>query len=133
MDYLGLIILILLFVLMYYLPIIYKNWKFNKKLRKNNEKNINGYVYIMSNPAFKETIYKIGQTSKKDINERRKGLDNTSVPLPFEVEILIPHHAPAELENYLHKKFKKYRLRNRREFFSMNINIIEKELIKLNY
>jgi len=133
MDYLGLFLLLAFFIFIYFIPTFYQNWIFRKKMRNSNEKNINGYVYIISNPAFKEDIYKIGMTSKKDIKERLKSLDNTSTPLPFVVDILIPHHSPKKLETYLHNKFKNYRLRNRREFFSIKKEIIEKELKKLNY
>ena len=41
-----------------------------------------GYIYIFTNPSFREDWVKIGKT--KNVSERLRSLDNTSVPLPFE-------------------------------------------------
>jgi len=43
-----------------------------------------GYVYILTNPSFKEDWVKIGKSSRP-VDVRSKELDNTAVPLPFEV------------------------------------------------
>ena len=43
-----------------------------------------GYVYILTNPSFKEDWVKIGKTAR-EVNVRSKELDNTAVPLPFEI------------------------------------------------
>lgn len=43
-----------------------------------------GCVYILTNPSFREDWIKIGKT-KNPVNLRSKELDNTSIPLPFEV------------------------------------------------
>ena len=42
-----------------------------------------GYVYILTNPSFKEDWIKIGNSSRP-VDIRSKELDNTAVPLPFE-------------------------------------------------
>ena len=43
-----------------------------------------GYVYILTNPSFREDWVKIGKSSRPaDI--RAKEMDNTAVPLPFEI------------------------------------------------
>lgn len=46
--------------------------------------NAPGYVYILTNPSFREDWVKIGKSSRP-VNVRSKELDNTSVPLPFEI------------------------------------------------
>jgi hypothetical protein len=43
-----------------------------------------GYVYILTNPSFCEDWLKIGKSSRL-VNVRSKELDNTTVPLPFEI------------------------------------------------
>ena len=43
-----------------------------------------GYVYILTNPSFREGWVKIGKSSRPG-NVRSKELDNTAVPLPFEI------------------------------------------------
>ena len=47
----------------------------------NNEP---GYVYILTNPSFREDWVKIGKSSRP-VDVRSKELDNTAVPLPFEI------------------------------------------------
>lgn len=43
-----------------------------------------GYVYILTNPSFREDWVKIGKSSRS-VDVRSKELDNTEVPLPFEI------------------------------------------------
>ena len=43
-----------------------------------------GYVYILINPSFREDWVKIGKSSRP-VDVRSKELDNTAVPLPFEI------------------------------------------------
>lgn len=43
-----------------------------------------GYVYILTNPSFREDWIKIGKSSRP-VDIRSKELDNTAVPLPFEI------------------------------------------------
>ena len=43
-----------------------------------------GYVYILTNESFREDWVKIGKSSRP-VNIRSKELDNTAVPLPFNI------------------------------------------------
>lgn len=43
-----------------------------------------GFVYILTNPSFREDWVKIGK-SARPVDVRSKELDNTAVPLPFEI------------------------------------------------
>ncbi len=42
-----------------------------------------GFVYILTNPSFREDWVKIGKSSRP-VDVRSKELDNTAVPLQFE-------------------------------------------------
>ena len=61
-----------------------------------------GYVYILTNPSFKEDWVKIGKSSRP-VNVRSKELDNTAVPLPFEIFATIRTVKFNEVEKLIHK------------------------------
>ena len=50
----------------------------------NNNGTEKGYVYILTNQSFREDWIKIGKSSRP-VDVRSKELDNTAVPLPFEI------------------------------------------------
>ena len=79
-----------------------------------------GYVYILTNPSFREDWVKIGKT--KNMEERLRTLDNTSVPLPFEVFATLKTLKYNEAEKLVHRyieRFTNLRIRNNREFFNV--------------
>lgn len=79
-----------------------------------------GYVYILTNPSFREDWVKIGKTI--DVKSRLKTLDNTSVPLPFEVFATLKTAKYNEAEKLVHhyiERFTNLRIRNNREFFNV--------------
>ena len=133
MENIGLIGLILFFLVISFAPTIYKKIKLRNKMINKDAKYVNGYVYIISNPVFKEGIVKIGMTTHKDYTKRIKQLYNTSVPTPFNVEFIIPHKYPQQFEKFLHNKFKKYRVSTKREFFLIEREVLEKELKLLSF
>lgn len=61
-----------------------------------------GYVYILTNPSFREDWVKIGKSSR-EVNIRSKELDNTAVPLPFEIFATIRTVKYNEVEKLVHK------------------------------
>ena len=65
----------------------------------DNEK---GYVYILTNPSFREDWVKIGKSARA-VNIRSKELDNTAVPLPFEIFATIETKKYTEVEKLVHK------------------------------
>ena len=80
-----------------------------------------GYVYILTNPSFREDWIKIGKT-KNPVNLRSKELDNTAIPLPFEIYATIETEKYSELEAMIHKTFTRLtdtRIRYNREFYNM--------------
>jgi hypothetical protein len=81
-----------------------------------------GYVYILTNPSFRDDWIKIGKSSRyPDI--RSKELDNTSIPLPYEIYATIKTAKFNEVEKLVHKFIKKLnpnlRIRESREFFNI--------------
>lgn len=80
-----------------------------------------GYVYILTNPSFKEDWIKIGKSSRP-VDVRSKELDNTAVPLPFEIFATIKTTKYNEVEKIVHKtidRLTNLRIRQNREFFNV--------------
>lgn len=81
-----------------------------------------GYVYILTNPSFKEDWVKIGKSSRP-VDIRSKELDNTAVPLPFEIYATLKTVKYSEAEKLIHhyiERFTKLRIRDNREFFNVS-------------
>lgn len=80
-----------------------------------------GYVYILTNPSFKEDWVKIGR-SARPVDVRSKELDNTAVPLPFEIYATMRTEKYVEAEKLIHRyieRFTNLRIRDNREFFNV--------------
>lgn len=83
--------------------------------------NETGYVYILTNPSFREDWVKIGKSTRA-VNVRSKELDNTAVPLPFEIYATIETKKYAAVEKLVHKtidRLTNLRIRAKREFFNV--------------
>lgn len=81
-----------------------------------------GYVYILTNPSFREDWIKIGK-SARPVDVRSKELDNTAVPLPFEIYATIKTVKYNEVEKLVHElidSLTDFRIRRNREFFNVN-------------
>ena len=81
-----------------------------------------GYVYILTNPSFKEDWVKIGKSSRP-VDVRSKELDNTAVPLPFEIFATMRTTKYNEVEKLVHKTIDRLtdlRIRQNREFFNVD-------------
>ncbi|GJD22906.1 hypothetical protein RIVM261_078620 [Rivularia sp. IAM M-261] len=79
-----------------------------------------GYIYILSNPAFKDNLYKIGHTTK-NVPARANQLYTTGVPAKFEYVYVEDVENSVELEKVIHKKLANFRYNKRREFFEIPI------------
>lgn len=80
-----------------------------------------GYVYILTNPSFREDWVKIGKSSRP-VDVRSKELDNTAVPLPFEIYATLKTSKYAKVEKQIHKQIDRLtdlRIRQNREFFNI--------------
>lgn len=80
-----------------------------------------GYVYILTNPSFKEDWVKIGKSSRP-VDIRSKELDNTAVPLPFDIYATLKTVKYEQVEKLIHKTIDRLtdlRIRQNREFFNV--------------
>ena len=80
-----------------------------------------GYVYILTNPRFREDWVKMGKSSRP-VDVRSKELDNTAVPLPFEIFATMKTVKYNEVEKLVHKTIDRLtdlRIRQNREFFNV--------------
>ena len=85
---------------------------------KNNEP---GYVYILTNPSFREDWVKIGKST--NMEKRLKTLNTTALPLPFKVYATIKTSKYEELEKIIHKQIDRLtdlRINQSREFFNVH-------------
>ena len=83
--------------------------------------NNKGYVYILTNPSFREDWVKIGKSSRP-VDVRSKELDNTAVPLPFEIYATLQTEKYDKVEKQIHKQIDRLtdlRIRQNREFFNI--------------
>lgn len=79
-----------------------------------------GYVYILTNPSFREDWIKIGKTT--NMEERLRTLYNTSLPLPFEPYATLKTVKYNEAEKLVHhyiERFSNLRIEKKREFFNV--------------
>ena len=86
-----------------------------------HEKQEKGYVYILTNPSFREDWVKIGK-SKRPVDMRSKELDNTAVPLPFEIYATLATVKYNEVERFVQKMINRLtdlRIRQNTEFFNV--------------
>lgn len=80
-----------------------------------------GFVYILTNPSFREDWVKIGK-SIRPVDIRSKELDNTAVPMPFEIFATMQTTKYNEVEKLVHKTIDRLtdlRIRQNREFFNV--------------
>ena len=74
-------------------------------------------IYVVTNEAMPGLI-KIGRTND-DLATRIRGLNNTSVPLPFELYYACEVKDFAFVETQLHEAFGDHRVSKNREFFRL--------------
>ncbi|WP_319560283.1 DUF4041 domain-containing protein [Marispirochaeta sp.] len=106
----------------------------NERAKSMAQQTKAGHVYIISNiGSFGEHVYKIGMTRRLDPMDRVKELGDASVPFTFDVHAMIYADDAPGLEGILHSNFDQNRLNlvnNRKEFFAVNLEDIEKEVLK---
>lgn len=94
-----------------------------QKAKKKAKIDDSGYVYILTNPSFRKDWVKIGMT-ERPVNTRSKELDNTAVPLPFEIYATLHTKHRRRIEKLLHGMIDDFdssaRIRKSREFFNIN-------------
>lgn len=87
-----------------------------------------GYVYILTNPCFKEHLIKIGMTKREaDIRAKELYRYNTALPHPFKVFAIFKTKKYKEVERFIHKTLDNItdsRVNQNREFFDIDPYII---------
>ena len=81
-----------------------------------------GYVYVLTNPSFRDDWVKIGK-SKRIPEVRGRELYNTAVPLPYEVFATLYTSKYNEAEKTIHKmidRISDLRINKSREFFNIS-------------
>lgn len=95
----------------------------NNVLKLPREYQSKGFIYVLSNPSM-DGIYKIGMTVR-DVEQRVKELSkSTSIPTPFNIEIVFHSDAPYEDEQRIHSLLSKFRISDSREFFKCELREI---------
>ena len=92
-----------------------------------------GFVYILTNKSFRDDWVKIGKSSRP-VDVRSKELDNTAVPLPFDIFATMQTVKYAEIEKIIHKQIDRLtdlRIRQNREFFNVEPNLALEILVDL--
>ena len=75
----------------------------------------------MTNPSFREDWVKFVKSSRP-VDVRSKELDNTAVPLPFEIYATLKTVKYSKVEKQIHKQIDRLtdlRIRQNREFFNI--------------
>lgn len=87
-----------------------RRYKINKRV---------GWVYIMRNPAFKESLLKIGRTSRPPLERAAELGAATSVPGEFELIYFVHICDCHQAERWIHNELSEYRKSSRKEFFDV--------------
>ena len=95
-------------------------WYLDSKLGIFDGKEGDEFVYILSNPSI-PGMYKIGYTSKTVETRALQISRGSGVPTPFNIEYRYKCYKGERIEREVHKFFKKQRVNNDREFFSVNL------------
>jgi hypothetical protein len=106
----------------------------NRKRGIYSGKEGNEYVYILLNPSF-PNLLKIGSTTKAPEDRAKVLSKGTGVPQEFEVIWVYTCFKAEKIEREVHKKLRKYRINNQREFFQIDLQtaIDSIETIGLKY
>ena len=62
-----------------------------------------GFVYILTNKSFRDDWVKIGKSSRP-VDVRSKELDNTAVPLPFDIFATMQTEKYGQIEKIIHRQ-----------------------------
>ncbi|GAB5419144.1 MAG: hypothetical protein Crog4KO_06520 [Crocinitomicaceae bacterium] len=98
-----------------------------KKKNPSYEGENAGYIYVMRNPMFPDSTFKIGLTTN-DTSLRAKQLSKTSVADKFHVMNEWATKDCYKAEKEIHRILDKYRVDKRREFFTLDMKEITKTI-----
>jgi len=104
---------------------LFKKTLFVSDFLLNIMKDLSGYVYIISNNAFKG-YYKIGIT--KDIKKRLRTYQTSSPHRNYKVEHYIFHEDCKAAEKQIHEAMHYFALSKRNEWFEIDLSIAKVRL-----
>ena len=82
---------------------------------------MNGFIYVMSNPSFKDGRVKIGISKQDPTSKRVEELYSTGVPEPFNVEYYAFVENYEAAEKIFHSSLDNKRPNKTREFFTCSV------------
>lgn len=97
----------------------------NETLNEKSHSDL-GVLYVLRCTTMKEEHYKVGWTSKTAEKRAKELSDATGVPTSFVVVNSWQHKDAEALEKNVHMMLEPYRINDRREFFHVSYQIIEK-------
>lgn len=83
-----------------------------------------GFIYVLHNEFHASRLYKVGMTTRNDLEARVKEISGaTGVPTPFKVvyKKKVKARKALPIEQQIHKRLKKFRVNDRREFFHCSL------------
>ena len=80
-----------------------------------------GFIYITSNPSYRDGIIKIGKSAQDPEGQRVSTLRSTGVPSAFKVEYYAFVKEYDSVERQIHHRFASKRVENDREFFTCSV------------
>ncbi len=89
-----------------------RRYKINKRV---------GWVYIMRNPAFMESLLKIGRTARAPLQRAAELGASTSVPTDFELIYCVHVCDTHQAERWVHDELTQYRKTSKKEFFDVSL------------
>ena len=90
------------------------------------------YVYVLSNPSFKEDILKVGMTTRT-VEQRVSELNSpSSLPLPFKIERKYKTKFAQALERHIHNELRIFRVNSYREFFNVTLDQVDSIVSELD-
>jgi hypothetical protein len=90
-----------------------------------------GYLYALTNPAFANSLIKIGYTTKEPDIRAKEISDVTGVPERFDIAFAFKVYDCKEAERTIHEILKAYRNNSRREFFIIPIDIARDLIVEI--
>lgn len=76
-----------------------------------------GWVYVMRNPAFRDSPLKIGRTKRPPLKRAAELSSSTSVPADFELLYFVHVSDCLAAERWIHDQLATHRRTSRKEFF----------------
>ena len=92
------------------------------RTEEENNKNSNGFIYVLKNPSLKGMV-KIGATTTKAPRKKCEELSSTStIPTPFNIVYSKPSMNPFKAVSLVHAILDEYRVYKNSDFFNVDVD-----------